>query len=67
MEHSTDSQAGKDLALREEERKKAHQVRQNIKRGRDREPYTLKEGDIIHGNWQVDKISDIDYFEVKTY
>jgi hypothetical protein len=47
-------------------RREAHQVRENIARGKHRVPYTLKVGDIIHG-FKITNIDRIDLFDITAY
>jgi len=55
------------LVVNEERRRQAHQVRENIARGRNREPYDLKVGDVIHGVWTVDSIDKVEFFDITAY
>jgi len=47
-------------------RKEAHQVRDNIARGKHRVPYTLKVGDVSHG-FKVISIDRIELFDITAY
>ena len=47
-------------------RREAHQVRENIVRGKHRTPYSLKVGDISHG-FKLTSIDRIDAFDITAY
>lgn len=56
-----------ELEVQNPTRGEQYQVRENIPRGKNRQPYDLKVGDLIDGTWRVEKIDEIPFFQMTAY